>query len=177
MAERLADRRMGILPQVDKGSSACQGFKSSTIQTQRPDALPSSRRLVFHLRAYFAGVVLAGAGFAAAAGVELALDLWLCFFTFAGAVVEVEFAAGAGAVAVWAAISVVPASNNMLNDVLNDVVIRVFIKIHLLILPTTRSAGRSRFTFKSAHLSSALTPMDARVPVQVHEVMFLNPFV
>jgi hypothetical protein len=76
---------------------------------------------------YFAGVVLAGADLAAPAGVELVLDLWLCFFTFAGAVVEEEFAAGAGAL-VWAAISAVPASIKMLNDV----VIRVFIKVLLL---------------------------------------------
>jgi hypothetical protein len=63
-------------------------------------------------------VVLAGADWVVA-GVELVLDLWWCFFTFAGAVVVAELAAGAGAVPVWAAISAVPASNNE--------VIRVFI--------------------------------------------------
>jgi hypothetical protein len=73
-------------------------------------------------------------------------------------VVEEGLAAGAGVVPVWAAISAVPASINMLSDMLNDVVIRVFI--------TFLSLGHS-----------ALTPMDARVLLQVHEVMFLNPFV
>ena len=62
---------------------------------------------------------------------------------------EEGLAAGAGVV--WAAISAVPASNNE--------VIRVFI------------------TFKFSLGLSALTPMDARVLIQVHEVMFLNPFV
>ena len=64
---------------------------------------------------------------------------------------EVELAAGAGVVPVWAAISADPASKNE--------VIRVFI------------------TFKFSLGLSALTPMDARVLTQVHEVMFLNPFV
>ena len=68
---------------------------------------------------------------------------------------EVELAAGAGVVPVWAAISAVPASNMALNDV----VIRVFI------------------TFHSPWGISALTPMDALALIQVHEVMFLNPFV
>ena len=99
---------------------------------------------------YFAGVALAGADFVAAAGVELVLFLWLCFFTFAGAVVEVELAAGAGVLPVWA-ISAVPASNNE--------VIRVFI------------------AFNSPWGFSALTPMDAAPLTQVHEKTFLNPFV
>ena len=68
---------------------------------------------------------------------------------------EEELLAGAGAVPVWAAISAVPASNN----ILNDEVISVFIAFN--------------FSFGL----SALTPMDAVPPTQVHEKTFLNPFV
>ena len=42
--------------------------------------------------------------------------------------VEEELAAGAGVLPAWAAISAVPASN----DIVNDTVIRVFIKVLLL---------------------------------------------
>jgi hypothetical protein len=78
--------------------------------------------------------------------------------------VEEELAAGAGVVLVWAAISVAPANNNMVNDE----VIRVFIRVLLLAFFQS---------FEGVLLSAALTPLDAAPSPQVHEKTFLNPFV
>jgi hypothetical protein len=80
-----------------------------------------------------------------------------------------ELAAGAGVLAVCAAISADPATNK--------VVIRVFIKVVLLKVPTTRSAGRLRFTLEGVHLAAAFTPMDVHPVLEVHEKTFLKPFV
>jgi hypothetical protein len=80
-----------------------------------------------------------------------------------------EFAAGAGVLPVCAAINAVPATNNE--------VIRVFIKVVLLKVPTTRTAGRLRFTLEGVHLAAAFTSMDAHPVAEVHEKTFLNPFV